>query len=145
MRNLRLENHRFGQQITWDIAVDPDLDDEEIQVPSMFLQPFAENAILHGLAPKGGGHIEIRIEQRDGHLCCTLRDNGVGRHAKPDAPTPNNAPKRASVGMRLIAERLDAFAGLQGGQAEVLVRDLKDAEGGSLGTDVEVRVPVRRF
>jgi ligand-binding sensor domain-containing protein/two-component sensor histidine kinase len=142
-RYLRLENHRFGQQITWKIDIDPDLDEEDIQVPSMFLQPFVENAILHGLAPKGGGLIQITVgQQGEGMLCCTLRDNGVGRHASAPSGEGSTGPKRASVGMSLITDRLDAFASIQGGKAQVTVRDLKDPDGHPLGTEVEVLLPL---
>jgi two-component sensor histidine kinase len=136
---LRLESHRFDQQITWDISVDPALDPFDVLVPSMFLQPFAENAILHGLAPRGSGHIQVRVLAREELLCCLLRDNGVGRKLK----SVGQVPHRASLGMKLISERLNAFANLQGGQAEVVIRDLTDQEGLPLGTEVEVCMPLQ--
>jgi ligand-binding sensor domain-containing protein len=139
---LALENHRFQQQIHWTFTVSPDLDAEDVQVPSMFLQPFAENAVLHGLAPQKGGHIAVEISEQAGSLQCILRDNGVGRRARP--VTPNDArPKHASVGMSLIAERLDAFAALEGQTARFDIIDLHDDQGQPCGTEVVIRLPLK--
>ncbi len=137
---LALENHRFQQQIHWTFTVSPDLDEEDVLVPSMFLQPFAENAVLHGLAPKGGGHIAVEISQQAGSLQCIIRDDGVGR--QPTTLPNASRPPRSSVGMRLIAERLDAFAALEGQSAAFAVHDLKDAQGRPVGTEVVIRLPL---
>ncbi len=139
---LGLENHRFHQGISWDFVIDPDLDPEDLLVPSMFLQPFAENAILHGLAPKGGGSIAVTFGAADGRLRCTVRDDGVGRNARSAGQMPVGSPKRASVGMRLISERLDAFAALEGQTAQVTISDLTDEGGQPAGTEVCISLPL---
>ena len=138
---LSLENHRFRQQINWTFTISPDLDEDEVQVPSMLLQPFAENAILHGLAPKGGGHIAVEISEHENRLQCIIRDDGVGRQIRTPLPT-DEKPKHASVGMRLISEQLDAFAGLEGQSASIAVNDLKDTEGNPTGTEVIIILPL---
>jgi ligand-binding sensor domain-containing protein len=140
---IALENHRFDGHIHWDIVIHPDLDPEDLLVPSMFLQPFAENAILHGLAPKGGGQIIIQVDTADNRLRCTIQDNGVGRGASPSTTQqPASGPKRASVGMRLISERLDSFAALEGQKAQVDITDLKDETGQPAGTVVSILIPL---
>jgi sensor histidine kinase YesM len=46
----------------------------------MLLQPFAENAIWHGLMNKEGeGHLWININQKDSTVICTITDDGIGR------------------------------------------------------------------
>jgi sensor histidine kinase YesM len=107
----------------------------------MLLQPFAENAILHGLAPKGGGHIAVEISEHENRLQCIIRDDGVGRQIRTPLPT-DEKPKHASVGMRLISEQLDAFAGLEGQSASIAVNDLKDTEGNPTGTEVIIILPL---
>jgi ligand-binding sensor domain-containing protein/two-component sensor histidine kinase len=136
---IALESHRFNQQILWNIDLDPDLDDDSIQVPAMFLQPFTENAILHGLAPKGGGNISVSIRIDDQRLLSIVRDDGVGRLASSIDIHPT---KRTSVGMQLISERLDAFAALEGQKTEVVVIDLKDENGHAIGTEVQIWIPL---
>lgn len=51
-----------------------------VKVPKMIIQPIVENALGHGLEPKGNtGHITVRIEQDDnGVLAITIADNGIG-------------------------------------------------------------------
>src|SRR5690606_25746200 len=46
---IELEALRFGQRFEHEIAVDPDLDIHNIEVPFLLLQPYVENAIQHGL------------------------------------------------------------------------------------------------
>jgi ligand-binding sensor domain-containing protein len=138
---IALENLRFQQQIHWTFTVSPDLDEEDILVPSMFLQPFAENAILHGLAPKGGGHIAVEISQHEGSLQCVIRDDGAGRGVRTPVAS-DGKPRHASVGMRLISERLDAFASLEGQKAGFALHDLKDEAGQPAGTEVVIRLPL---
>lgn len=138
---IALENLRFRQKITWNFVVNPDIDPEYVQVPSLFLQPFAENAILHGLAPKGGGHIELSIHMQDGALYCILRDNGVGRPPSGHPASMQPKPKHSSAGMRLISERLDTFAALEGQSANIQVIDLKQADGTPQGTEVRIVLP----
>jgi len=135
---LALESHRFQQNIHWTFTISPDIDEENLLVPSMLLQPFAENAVLHGLAPKGGGHIAVEISQQEGSLQCIIRDDGVGRRA---APSTDGKPRHASAGMRLISERIDAFAEIEGQAGAIAILDLKDAEGNPTGTEVVIRLP----
>ncbi len=134
---LALENHRFGQQIHWTFTIAPDVDEDELRVPSMILQPFAENAILHGLAPKGGGHIAVEISIHEHALQCIIRDDGVGRGSKEPS-----VGKHSSVGMRLIEERLDAFGALNAQMATFIIVDLKDVGGNASGTEVVIRLPL---
>ena len=116
------------------------LHEEDGLVPSQFLQPLADNAIWPGPAPKGGGHVAVEISQHEGNLQCVLRDDGVGRQST--AVPADGKPRHASVGMRLIAERLHAFAALEGQSAAFVLHDLKDEAGRPLGTEVVIRLPL---
>ncbi len=80
---LQVEQLRLGENLSWEIAMAPEIDPFETQIPSMILQPLVENAIWHGIAPKNApGHIEIRMTMEEPHtLVCTITDNGVGRKA----------------------------------------------------------------
>lgn len=72
--------------------------------PSMMLQTLVENAIQHGLEPKGaGGLLEISATlQGEGRLLVAVADTGVGF-----SPSP-----RAGVGLANIRERLKMMFGL---------------------------------
>lgn len=131
---VRLEQLRLGDDLTWSISADEALLDEEPQVPSLLVQPFVENAIWHGLAPKQGPkRLEVHFFQVDGVVTCRVQDNGVGRTQK--APTPG----RTSLGLKLTGERLELLTERMRSQGGFRVEDLKDAEGAPSGTLVEMR------
>jgi two-component system sensor histidine kinase YesM len=67
---------RYGHEISGIIESDPGLDNA--QIPSLVLQPIAENAVVHGLEPRGAGWIKIKAEKNGKNLVITIRDNGIG-------------------------------------------------------------------
>ncbi|MEI6946801.1 histidine kinase [Paraflavisolibacter sp. H34] len=74
---LQMEQLRFGFRYT--IEVDEAMDVTNTELPAMLLQPFAENAVKHGVARlKEGGLIEIRLRQQHHNLVASVRDNGPG-------------------------------------------------------------------
>lgn len=74
---LKMEQLRFGFQ--YKINVDDDLDKHNIEIPSMLLQPFAENAVKHGIAAlKENGLIEIDFTKSGNSLILSVADNGEG-------------------------------------------------------------------
>lgn len=76
---LTLEKMRFQQKFDYQLNVDAHLDTESIKIPSMILQPYVENAIIHGVLPmKKQGQIVIRIFEEIGELVFEVTDNGLG-------------------------------------------------------------------
>jgi len=50
----------------------------------MSLQPFVENAVKHGIAPRSApGHIRVSAARDNSHLTLEVSDNGVGLSAGP--------------------------------------------------------------
>ena len=78
---LDLEKLRFGDELQSDIELDISEEYyESLQIPSMLLQPYVENAIKHGLLHKAGEKkLKIRFYTQGNHLICEIHDNGVGR------------------------------------------------------------------
>lgn len=77
---LELEKLRLSAKFSYDIITDDILDIEEIEIPSMLIQPFVENAFKHGFKQNIKGS-EIRIEFKlvsENLLQCYIIDNGVG-------------------------------------------------------------------
>ena len=71
----------------------------------MMIQSLIENSIRHGLEPKPeGGSIDLKAEVRDGKLCVTVADTGLG--------FSQNA--RSGVGLANIRERLQQLFGAAG-------------------------------
>lgn len=133
---LKLEAMRFENGL--DYVVDADramLDDEDLLVPTLLVQPFLENAVWHGLAPKQGvKKLIVRFAMRGEQLICTVEDNGVGRSAAPKRTHPDGS---ASMGLQLTNERLQLLAFKLGDTGRVTFTDLVEA-GTPTGTRVEV-------
>tara|TARA_B100000508_G_scaffold137355_2_gene131723 strand:- start:2283 stop:5198 length:2916 start_codon:yes stop_codon:yes gene_type:complete len=77
---LDLESMRFKDKFTYDIIIDPHVEIEMLKVPAMFLQPFVENSIIHGILPLKDrkGVIKINVADHMDHIRIEIEDNGVG-------------------------------------------------------------------
>ncbi len=73
---FRFIDMRYDHSITFEILMDESLAD--VRVPGLMLQPVVENAVAHGLKPKGRGHVEIKIERERNDLVIRVTDDGVG-------------------------------------------------------------------
>lgn len=102
---LKIMQMRMEERLQLSVAVPVGL--ASAVFPPMMLQTLVENAVQHGLEPKpDGGRIDLTAEIRDGQLCVTVADTGMGFSSTP----------RAGVGLANIRERLqqlyDSHAGL---------------------------------
>jgi ligand-binding sensor domain-containing protein len=76
---LTMEKLRFDDSFTFRITADKTIDQEETLIPTMMIQPLAENAIWHGLMPKKGNKkLSIHFSTMDQLIYCTVEDNGIG-------------------------------------------------------------------
>ncbi len=77
---LSLEQQMAAKAFDFNIEVNTqDIDPEEILIPPMLIQPFAENSVKHGFASiKETGLIQISFTIENEFLCCKVKDNGIG-------------------------------------------------------------------
>jgi two-component system, LytTR family, sensor kinase len=74
---LENERMRFGSRLAYRLDVDPDC--ESVKIPALILQPFVENAITRGIAPKKeGGTVSISVRPEEGGLLFSIEDTGAG-------------------------------------------------------------------
>lgn len=133
-----LEKMRFHDQFEYSFKISKDIDPEEVFIPPMLIQPLVENAIKHGLAKLGKkGRLELSIERNNGSLKCRVKDNGIGRE---EASTRKKSDHH-SLGVEVINERLQFLKEQTGSHADMMIMDLKDDTGGSMGTLVELTIP----
>jgi len=79
---LEIERTRFADRLSIELHIDPQTLD--LKVPHMILQPFVENAVKHGIAPRSApGHIRVSAARDNSHLTLEVSDNGVGLSAGP--------------------------------------------------------------
>ena len=139
---LKMESLRFTGNFDYEIKVDDQIDSGALEVPPMLIQPFVENAILHGLMhKKGDGKVSISIQQADNHLLCLVEDNGIGRTRARELSAGRSSNRR-SFGMQITEDRIRMINELYDAEADVEVVDLFDAEGAAVGTRVVLCLPL---
>jgi len=77
---LELEQLRF-EDAKINLSVDPALDNEEIHIPPLFIQPYVENAFKHGLLHKKTDRkLDVSFKKINQQVLeIVIEDNGVGR------------------------------------------------------------------
>ena len=131
---LKLETVRLGG-LSYTVDVEPALLNEDAEVPALIVQPFVENAVLHGLSEKAGERrLAVRFDRAGEQVRCTITDNGVGRNATGAAV--HSGKDHRSLGMQLTRERLLLLTRRLGGERSVRIEDLHDAHGAAAGTRV---------
>ena len=76
-RYLDIQQMRFADRLR--VVLDVPADVSEALVPTLLLQPLAENAIRHGIEPRpAGGTLRLSAARSGGELCIELHDDGVG-------------------------------------------------------------------
>jgi LytS/YehU family sensor histidine kinase len=103
---VNLEMLRFENKFTFNLIVDQDLDIDTIEIPSLLIQPYVENAILHGLYNKlEPGRLVITVKAHENGVVVVIEDNGIGRRAAAELRA-KNFPNHKSIAMALTEERL---------------------------------------
>lgn len=108
-----LTAEQFCQQNPFEFSIrhEGDLDPEAVELPPMLLQPFVENAVIHGVAPLDRpGLIEVGFRLEGETLYCTIADNGIGRE-KAAQLRESKKPGHQSAAMQVTKERLEALGG----------------------------------
>ena len=137
---IELEQVRFGMAFTYTLEVDEDIDPYDISLPPMLLQPFVENAILHGLRHRQepGGNLLVGFQLKNERLEVTIQDNGVGRARSAEI---NAKRGKKSLATSITAERIDLLSKSLGAPVSFSITDLKDENGNATGTRVVLSLP----
>jgi LytS/YehU family sensor histidine kinase len=142
---MEMEAMRFKEKLTYNISVQRDVDLDFIEIPPLLLQPYAENAIWHGLMHKEtGGRIDIDVSTAENGtmLRINIADNGIGR-AKSAELMSKTATKHKSYGMKVTSERLALINSVYKTGANVTIHDLFNVDGQASGTSVIIQIPLK--
>ncbi len=135
---LSVERFSRDDQFDYEIYIDPKLDVDSIMMAPMLLQPFLENAIIHGVGQvKEGGKIKLSFIQKYGTMECVIEDNGPGI-AKARERKSQQEHTHKSAGLEVTRERLDILNPLAKGKSLEMIDRV--AEGLGEGTKVIVRL-----
>ncbi|MFD0962438.1 sensor histidine kinase [Pseudofulvibacter geojedonensis] len=137
---LQLEKLRFGKEFTYDINYSENI---EINVPSLLIQPFIENSLVHGLLHKSGNKIlTINFKLMNEVLQCTIIDNGIGR-VEAAKISKRQGNHHESYALGAIEKRLEIFKKQFNGNIGYSIEDLYE-KNLSIGTKVVVLMPFKR-
>lgn len=133
---LSIENLRFEEPIDFEILREGDQDLSSVKVPPLFLQPFIENAIWHGLTRvKHSKKIQLRIINNQKEVKLLLKDNGVGRLFAEKAKLEKSF-KKESFGLKITQDRFNLFNIKFKCQYSFSFEDLYDKNNKAIGTQV---------
>lgn len=140
---IEMEALRFDKKFTYEIVIDRNVNTDSIELPSLIIQPYVENAIWHGLLHKdGGGQLRINVKMADkGMLECVIEDNGVGRMKAKELKS-KSATSRKSLGMQLTQSRLALLNRHAELNASISIIDMEDLHKQPAGTKVILCIPV---
>lgn len=134
---IELERQRFPELFSYSLQIDEDVY-REIIVPKMILQLHAENALKHGLRPKGvGGIIEIHIRKTEDYLEITVKDNGIGRQA-----ASRLVSQSTGKGMKILAQLYETYNKFNPKPIIQEITDLFGEDGQPAGTLVKILLPL---
>lgn len=140
-RYLHIQKMRFGKRLEYEIQVDEQILDEEI--PKLIIQPFVENAIVHGFQD-GGDEFKVCVTGKaDGNeMEFCVRDNGVGLNQEQIQVLLEGTDTGKYKGHRIgryavknVKERLELS--YRGAGSLQIIGEV------GVGTEVRIRVPHR--
>lgn len=112
-RYLHIQKMRFGKRLTYEISLEQEILEEEI--PKLILQPFVENAIVHGFESADGSYI-LRVTgiKDDKNMVFRIADTGVGMSGEQLEAIWDKADNRKYASQRIgryairnVRERLE--------------------------------------
>jgi len=129
---LDMELRRLDQKFRYQLNVAENIDTETVELPPLIIQPFAENAIWHGIRSKiGVGEVIINVEKFENGILISVTDDGIGREATKKF---QRTKQDASFGISASAQRIS----LSNPKSKIEVIDLYDTVGKATGTCVKI-------
>ncbi len=134
---LELQSN-FSQKFNYQIVVEDGIDLEETYIPPMFIQPFIENSIEHGLRGVHDGNInvDLKINKIDKLLECKIIDNGIGV-TMVSALKRKNGVEYESFSGEILKERLQIYSRSLNKKAKYTIKPLSKEK----GTEVNISLP----
>ncbi|EEV40343.1 hypothetical protein ECBG_02612 [Enterococcus casseliflavus EC20] len=114
---VKIQRMRFGDRVNFSYSVSNEIDQKEVQILPLLIQPLVENAISHGLEGiTYPGFVRLTIT-KDGHdLVIVVQDNGSGippeklEHLQQKIKTPSTHAKK-NIGLANVNHRVKMFYG----------------------------------
>lgn len=138
---LELEQLRFNRKFDFSIHSGEAIEDD-MALPPLLIQPFVENAILHGVVPKeGDGKIEVCFDVVGNQLSVTIKDDGIGV-TKSKAQKEKSVTAHQSMALEITRKRLEIIEATTSGKANVTIREIFE-NNAVTGTKVTLLLPIQ--
>jgi hypothetical protein len=136
---LSLEKLRYKKDLNYEIVTHEVAD---IMLPPLLIQPFIENALVHGLLHKEGAK-NLRITfQLEEVLICVIEDNGIGREQSRAIQQRQRAEHESFSG-KAIRQRFEILSHVFKNQFGYTYEDLYQ-NNQPAGTRVTLTIPIKR-
>ena len=138
---LELEQLRFNHKFNFNIQKSPEIEDD-VALPPLIIQPFVENAIIHGVIPKKElGNVTIDFSIKGDSLICTILDDGIGIN-QSKLNKENSVLAHKSMALDIIKKRLEMIASSTSKKATIEIEEL--IENNEIkGTKVILQLPLQ--
>ncbi len=135
---LNLQCLRYNHAFIFEIRIDDKISSDQVLFPSMFLQPFIENAVVHGIAG-GGDKITVEMYKKQDFLTIKITDNGPGYYNNINSKDSTHK----SMALKITRERIKILKKLYKWKVEFDIGNLN--KGRSNGTIVNFQLPYREI
>jgi len=133
---VKLEQMRVNGGFDYLVNVEENLNLEPIKVPPLFLQPFIENSIWHGIMKKKGKKIiELSVKKEGDNILCIITDNGIGINKAKELD--HMSQKRKFFGAKATENRIRILH--QNKNVHIETKDISSSN--STGTQVLISFP----
>ncbi len=139
---LELEKTRFEDTLNYKINIEKELD-TSLNIPTMLVQPYVENALKHGLLHiKNNRKLMISFSKTDNNnIQCVIEDNGIGRE-KSNKIQQKRATLHKSFATKATQERLTLLNFGKEKKIGVKIIDLYNKNKEAIGTKVILIIPI---
>ena len=136
-----LEQMRFNNKFCYKENIDPQLVAGDYNVPSLLIQPYVENAIVHGIAHSDRTDLKLTVTAtlENDYIKYVIEDNGIGRSQSADYNKLNKLHHK-SVGLKITEERVLLFNLERNLNGYIKITDLYNSDNKPDGTRVEVKI-----
>jgi len=138
---LKLQHLRLQDKFEYNISVSDMIDPDEYIVPPMLLQPFIENAIIHGIMKKTDddkGFISVSYNLSDEKILLEVQDNGIGRKLSEQ----NSGMGHQSKSTEITTQRINLLSVKYKQNINFEIIDLTDKNNKPSGTLVRFKLPI---
>lgn len=129
---IEINKLALDSDFTYEISIDEKIDEGSLLIPVLLLQPFVENAIVHGVSKVEEGKLEISFNLQNDYLIIIIKDNGKGIDHK------GKESSRKSRAIQIARERLNLLEKSSGIKSEITINSSEK------GTEVLVKYSVKK-